>query len=248
MKIAIISDIHGNMQALETVLEDIKKENCEKIFCLGDLAMAGPEPSKTIDKIRKLQNDFDFEIIQGNTDEMIANCDNQMLHLLEENVPVMANALRDDVQVISEEQKRYLRELPKQKEIEIQGVKILLVHGSPRKNNENIFSNLKIEEVEEMIAGTTADIIFCGHTHVPCGYQTNTKQTVVNVGSVGRPFSEEPKSCYAVLEIDNGEFSVKHNLLPYDVNKASMLLRERGFEGADKLAQMLICATSRYPR
>ena len=122
------------------------------------------------------------------------------------------------------------------------------MHGSPRKNNENIFSNLKLEEVEEMIAGTTADIIFCGHTHVPCGYQTNTKQTVVNVGSVGRPFSEEPKSCYAVLEIDNGEFSVKHNLLAYDVNKASMLLRERGFEGADKLAEMLVCATSRYPR
>jgi putative phosphoesterase len=236
------------MQALETVLDSIKKENCEKIFCLGDLAMAGPEPSKTIDKIRDLQNNFDFEIIQGNTDEMIANCDNQMLHLLEENVPVMANALRDDVQVVNEEQKRYLRELPKQKEFEIQGVKILLVHGSPRKNNENIFSNLKLEEVEEMIAGTTADIIFCGHTHVPCGYQTNTKQTVVNVGSVGRPFSEEPKSCYAVLEIDNGEFSVKHNLLAYDVNKASMLLRERGFEGADKLAEMLVCATSRYPR
>ena len=248
MKIAVISDIHGNMQALETVLDSIKKENCEKIFCLGDLAMAGPEPSKTIDKIRDLQNNFDFEIIQGNTDEMIANCDNQMLHLLEENVPVMANALRDDVQVVNEEQKRYLRELPKQKEFEIQGVKILLVHGSPRKNNENIFSNLKLEEVEEMIAGTNADIIFCGHTHVPCGYQTNTKQTVVNVGSVGRPFSEEPKSCYAVLEIDNGEFSVKHNLLAYDVNKASMLLRERGFEGADKLAEMLVCATSRYPR
>ena len=248
MKIAVISDIHGNMQALETVLDSIKKEKCEKIFCLGDLAMAGPEPSKTIDKIRDLQNNFDFEIIQGNTDEMIANCDNQMLHLLEENVPVMANALRDDVQVVNEEQKRYLRELPKQKEFEIQGVKILLVHGSPTKNNENIFSNLKLEEVEEMIAGTTADIIFCGHTHVPCGYQTNTKQTVVNVGSVGRPFSEEPKSCYAVLEIDNGEFSVKHNLLAYDVNKASMLLRERGFEGADKLAEMLVCATSRYPR
>ena len=54
MKIAVISDIHGNMQALEAVLESIKQENCEKIFCLGDLAMAGPEPSKMIDKIRVL--------------------------------------------------------------------------------------------------------------------------------------------------------------------------------------------------
>lgn len=248
MKIAIISDIHGNMQALESVLKNIEKENCQKIFCLGDLAMAGPEPEKTIEKIRNISNTKDFEIIQGNTDEMIANCDNQMIHMLEQNNPVMAHALACDVQIISEEQKNYLRSLPKQKEIEIEGLKILLVHGSPRKNNENIFSDLKIEEVEEMIAGTNADIIFCGHTHVPCGYQTNTKQTVVNVGSVGRPFSEEPKSCYAILEIANKEFSVKHNLVDYDYEKAASILNERGFEGAEKLAKMLIHATSRYPQ
>ncbi len=248
MKIAVISDIHGNMQALEAVLSDIKKENCSKIFCLGDIAMAGPEPAKTIQKIIELQESEDFEIIQGNTDEMIANCDNQMIHLLEENNPIMAHALENDVFVIPEELKNFLRNLPKQKELEIEGTKILLVHGSPRKNNENIFPDLKIEEVENMISGTDADIIFCGHTHMPCGYQTNTKQTVVNTGSVGRPFSEEPKSCYAVLEINNKEFSVKHNFVDYDYKTAAAILKERGFEGSDKLAQMLIHATSRYPQ
>lgn len=248
MKIAVISDIHGNMQALDAVLSDIKKENCSKIFCLGDIAMAGPEPAKTIQKIIELQESEDFEIIQGNTDEMIANCDNQMIHLLEENNPIMAHALENDVFVIPEELKNFLRNLPKQKELEIEGTKILLVHGSPRKNNENIFPDLKIEEVENMISGTDADIIFCGHTHMPCGYQTNTKQTVVNTGSVGRPFSEEPKSCYAVLEINNKEFSVKHNFVDYDYKTAAAILKERGFEGSDKLAQMLIHATSRYPQ
>ena len=228
--------------------ETNKKENCEKIFCLGDLAMAGPQPSETIDKIRELANDFDMTIIQGNTDEMIVNCDNQMLHLLEQNVPVMAHALENDVTVVTDEQKQFLASLPKQKELEIDGVKVLLVHGSPRKNNENIYNNLKIEEVEEMIAGTTADVIFCGHTHVPCGYQTNTKQTVVNVGSVGRPFSEEPKSCYAILEIKDGGFWIKHNLVSYDVQTASKILAQRAFDGADKLAKMLISATSRYPQ
>lgn len=248
MKIAVISDIHGNMQALDAVLENIKQENCSKIFCLGDLAMAGPEPSKTIEKILELQNSWDFTIIQGNTDEMIANTDNQMLHMLQENNPVMANALECDVSKISEKHKDFLRSLPEQKKLEIEGIKILLVHGSPRKNNENIYCDLKIEEVEEMIADTDADIIFCGHTHVPCGYQTNTKQTVVNVGSVGRPFSQEPKSCYAVLEIESGEYSIKHNFVDYDYKTAAAILKERGFEGADKLAQMLIHATSRYPQ
>jgi len=248
MKIAVISDIHGNMQALNAVLENIQKEKCDKIFCLGDLAMAGPQPSETVDKIMNLINTTEFVCIQGNTDEMIAKCDNQILHLLDENNPIMARALEDDIAVLSDEQKNFLLNLPIQKEVEIQGLKILLVHGSPRKNNENIYNDLKVEEVEEMISCTDANVIFCGHTHVPCGYQTNTKQTVVNVGSVGRPFSEEPKSCYAIIEVQNGEFIIKHNLVSYDVSTASELLKQRGFAGADKLAAMLIKATSRYPQ
>ncbi len=247
MKIAVISDIHGNMQALEAVLEDIKEEQCARIFCLGDIAMAGPEPAKTVDKIRELLNSKFFTLIQGNTDEMIAFCDNHLLHTVESASPIMAKALADDICVLSDVQKSFLGSLPKQRELELDGRKILLVHGSPRKNNENIFPDLPIEDIEEMIAGTDADIIFCGHTHLPCGYQTNTNQTVVNVGSVGRPFSEDPKSCYAILEMINGESVIRHKHVPYDVETASRILRERGFEGADKLAQMLICATSRYP-
>ena len=65
MKIAIISDIHGNIDALESVLADIKSENCTTIFCLGDIAMAGPEPSRTISKIHDLMKSKDFYIIQG---------------------------------------------------------------------------------------------------------------------------------------------------------------------------------------
>lgn len=248
MKIAVISDIHGNIQALESVLDNIAKEKCEKIFCLGDLAMAGPQPHETIERVKELINTYDFTLIQGNTDAMIANCDNQMLHLLRENNPIMANALESDVMTVDEYQKDFLRNLPVNKEIEINGIKLLLVHGSPRKNNENIFPDIKIEEVEEMIKSTNANLIFCGHTHIPCGYQTNTKQTVVNVGSVGRPFSSEPKSCYAILETNEDGFEVKHNFVAYDFQKASELLEQRGFEGADKLAQMLIRATSRYPQ
>ena len=84
---------------------------------------------------------------------------------------------------------------------------------------------------------------------MPCGYQTNSEQTIVNVGSVGRPFSETPDSCYAIMEIDekNSTFTIKHKFVRYDVMKASKKIEERGFEGAEKLAKMLIKATSRYP-
>ena len=71
MKAAVLSDIHGNLDALKAVLEDSKKEKADRIFICGDLAMAGPQPSETIDFLRKLSEEEDVTFIQGNTDEMI---------------------------------------------------------------------------------------------------------------------------------------------------------------------------------
>ena len=251
MKIAVISDIHGNIEALQAVIEDIKNEGCEKIFCLGDLAMAGPMPKETIDYVRNLDKNFDFEIIQGNTDEMIAYSSNEIYEKIKESLPVMGEAYKSDINTVTEEQKKYLKNLPKQKEIKIGGLKVLLVHGSPRRNNEDISPNLDIKTVEEMISSTDADLILCGHTHIPCGYQTTTNKTVINVGSVGRPFSTSPKSCYCIIEISqNNEktFEAKHNLVEYDFEKSAKLLEKRGFDGSEKLAEMLRHASSRYPQ
>lgn len=239
MKVAIISDIHGNMQALETLLADIELEKCDKIFCLGDLAMAGPEPVKAIEKIKSLYEQDKLALIQGNTDEMIANYQS-FGELVKTKFPIMGNALEADVKIIPQDLKEFLKNLSKQKELEIEGIKILLVHGSPRKNDENIFPEMPIEKIEEMLEGTTADVIFCGHTHIPCGYQTTKNQTVVNDGSVGRPFTENPQACYVVADFANKKFEVKHKFLDYDRQKASEILARRDFEGADKLAQVLV--------
>lgn len=249
MKVAIISDIHGNLDALESVLSDIKKEGCSKIFCLGDIAMAGPEPKETIKKIQELMQSKDFYIIQGNTDKMLSVFSFDTYNAVTETNAVMGSAYYSDSRLLNDEEKKFLASLPVSKEIELFGIKILLVHGSPRKNNENIYPNLRIEDVEEMIKDTDANIIFCGHTHIPCGYQTNTNQTVINAGSIGRPFSEQPDSCYAILDINENTsaFEVKHKFVKYDVEKASQKIMKRNFEGADKLAKMLLKATSRYP-
>ena len=162
---------------------------------------------------------------------------------------VMASAYLADSQLLNDEEKNLLKNLPEKEEIELYGIKILLVHGSPRQNNENIYPNLTIEEVEEIIAETNANIIFCGHTHMPCGYRTNTEQTIVNVGSIGRPFSEVPDSCYALMDINekNSTYTIKHKFVKYDVEKAAEKITKRGFEGSEKLAKMLLKATSRYP-
>ena len=246
MRIAVISDIHGNMNALEAVMEDIEKENCEKVFVLGDYAMAGPEPSLVVDWFFKKQFDPKFSMIQGNTDLMIADFSDELYENLKTKAPIMSEALRNDVSILNSIQKDFLKNLPIQLELEFEGVKILLVHGSPRKNNEDILPDLSLEKVEEMLENVDANVIVCGHTHLPCGFQTSKKQTVVNVGSVGRPFTNEPKSCYLKLTIENGKCLFEHRFVEYDKEKASQKLRKREFEGADKLADMLLNPTVRH--
>lgn len=243
MKIAVLSDIHGNFQALESVMEDVKANNCEQVFCLGDLAMAGPQPRMVIDYVRKQNN---WTVIQGNTDKMIADFSPEILQNVKNNFPVMANALADDVIFIEEDKKDYLRNLPAQKELTLEGVKLLLVHGSPRRNNEDILPDMPLKIIEEMLEGTNADLIFCGHTHVPAGYQTNKKQTVVNVGSAGRPMTEEPKACYVIADFQDGGFSIEHRFIDYDRQTAADIMSARNFDGADKLAQMILHPVSRH--
>lgn len=243
MKVAVLSDIHGNFQALESVMEDVKANNCEQVFCLGDLAMAGPQPRMVIDYVRKQNN---WTVIQGNTDKMIADFSPEILQNVKNNFPVMANALADDIIFIEEDKKDYLRNLPAQKELTLEGVKLLLVHGSPRRNNEDILPDMPLKIIEEMLEGTNADLIFCGHTHVPAGYQTNKKQTVVNVGSAGRPMTEEPKACYVIADFQDGGFSIEHRFIDYDRQTAADIMSARNFDGADKLAQMILHPVSRH--
>lgn len=249
MKIAIISDIHGNDEALTAVLNDINTQKCDKIFCLGDLAMAGPEPSKVTNKIKELLKNNNFLLIQGNTDEKLGTYNKNFEETLDKHVPVMANAYRADLKELTADDKEFLANLPANLIVEENGIKIMLCHGSPRKNDENITPDLPVEKVEEFVKDADAEVIFCGHTHVPCGYATNTGKTVVNAGSVGRPFSETPKACYAIIKIaDSGDYEIEHRLIDYDFNTAAEKLKKRGFDGSEKLATMLIKATSRYPQ
>ena len=246
MKIAVISDIHGNIDALEAVVEDIDNEGCEKVFVLGDYAMAGAEPAQVIDWFMEKQSNKNYKMIQGNTDLMITDYSPELYNMVKEKAPIMAEALKNNVQEINSKQKEFLQNLPAQLEIEESGIKFLLVHGSPRRNNEDISPNLELEKVEEMLENVDADVILCGHTHLPCGYQTRKKQTVVNVGSIGRPFTENAKPCYLKITLNNGKALFEHRYVDYDNQKASKRMLEKKFNGAEKLAEMLINPTVRH--
>jgi len=235
MKIAVISDIHANLHALTSVVMDFQDREVDKVLALGDYAMAGAQPVETMQFVITQP----WEMIQGNTDELIANYNDEIYELVKNNFPVMGEALKYDVSVLPVKYREFLKELPKEKLLEIEGVKIHLVHGSPRKNNENIYPNLPLEKVEEMCVLSNADLILCGHTHIPCGYQLESKKTVINVGSVGRPMTDNVMPCYLLLDIKNGEFTAEHVFVNYDRDTVANIIRNHPYEGADKLAGML---------
>lgn len=243
MRVAVLSDIHANAQALEAVMNDVINQNCEHVFCLGDIALAGPQPKEVVDYVMA-QNTW--TVIQGNTDKMIAQYGPEVVGFLESQYPIMANAISDDVMQLDDSHRAYLAELPPMLSFEVEGCSVLLVHGSPRANNEDILPGMPLKIVEEIIAGTTEKLILCGHTHVPCGYQTNTNQTVVNVGSVGRPMTNEPKACYAIIDFEHGSFEIKHRFVKYDNVLAAQIMSQRGFEGADRLADLLLNPIERH--
>ncbi len=250
MKIAVISDIHGNMEAIDAVMADIREKQCERIFVLGDYAMAGPEPDCAVDYFMRRKDNSKYSMIQGNTDLMIADYSDELYNALKEKAPVMAAALKNDEKIINPLEKEFLKNLPIQLQVEEEGVKFLLVHGSPRKNNEDILPDTPLSEVEKMLENVEADVVLCGHTHIPCGFQTNTKKTVVNAGSIGRTFfknsDDAPKSCYLIVDVNNGSCVFEHQFVKYDNERAAQKLAGREFYGSDKLANTLLNPEERH--
>lgn len=243
MKIAVISDVHGNKSALDKVLDDIKQKKADKIYCLGDIAMGGYDPNYTIDKLFELKKEMndDFEIIQGNTDKLIVDYNDTLYEKMLKANPLMAQALNLDVKIIDDDKKRLLSNLNIDKILTVNGVKIHLVHGSPRKQDENIFPDTPSSEVEKMVETSPADVILCGHTHIPCGFSLNSGKTVVNAGSIGRSMTKDKMPVYLLMAINsNGAYSFEHIKVKYDNKQTAQLIKERNFELSEEFSKLYL--------
>ena len=232
MKIAVISDIHANPLTFDKVMDDIKIFNPDKIFCLGDLILAGYNPNYICEKILELKNKMgdDFVIIQGNTDKMVAFCNDEIIQNTIKAFPCMGYSLKEDVKITKKEYVDFVRNLPEKQILVLNGLKVELCHGSPRNQSENIYPELMPETVEEMVKNSLA-----------CGYSLSSNKTIINVGSVGRSMSKDKMPVYLQLTIDkNGKFFSEHRIIQYDNIQASRHILARGFECCEDLAKMYI--------
>ncbi|ACD52577.1 MULTISPECIES: metallophosphoesterase family protein [Clostridium] len=191
MKIAIISDIHGNIYSLIRALQDIDNEKVDSIICLGDLVGYGPHPNEVIAMIKRRN----ILCIQGNYDKSVIDNDYTFIRETEINsfsLPWTYNELRA--------QNRYfLSNLPSSISLNIQGKKIIFVHGSPSILNQYLFENA--EDTKNIIENMEEDILVCAHTHIP-SIKNFDEKMYINCGSIGKPKIGRPNLTYCLLDIN----------------------------------------------
>nr|WP_259459739.1 metallophosphoesterase family protein [Mesotoga sp. HF07.pep.5.2.highcov] len=166
MRIVFFSDIHGNLEALEAVLKDIESQNIERIYCLGDLVGYGPQPQEVVQRIRDLK----IPTIMGNYDDAIGyekkSCG--CAYNPGRETEVGDESLNWSITNTSAAAKEFLRSLPHTLEFEEEGVKFLLVHGSPVDHLlEYIRPDTSSERLQKVLERVKADVVVNGHTHLP---------------------------------------------------------------------------------
>jgi len=212
MKIAIISDIHGNIEALKVVLKDIRERGILDIYSTGDLVEYLPFPNEVIDALRTAE----VTSIMGNHDLAVLEAqlpsEEEREKMTEEEIQSKGSNIYT-LETMTEANKAFLATLPRTLVIEIGQWSLKLVHGRP--NNINGYIRENCEAFESISREFDEDILVSGHSHVPFHKEIYGKH-FVNAGSVGFPKHGLPKSTYVVLEIEDDQFDVEIVELAYD--------------------------------
>ena len=222
MKIAILTDIHANLHALQAVWEDLERQRPESIYCLGDLVGYGAYPNEVVEFIRER----DISTVMGNYDEGVGFDLHDCGCVYRD--PVLAQ-LGDESLLWSrkhttEDNKRYLQSLEMQIRINKRRPHLLLVHGSPRKMNEYLYEDRPRATFERLAKVADTNILLFGHTHLP--YMKKVDGTLfVNTGSVGKPKDGNPQAGYVILEAKRRP-KIDFRRVTYDVAAAAAAIRQ----------------------
>lgn len=222
--ITIFGDIHGNISALNAVLTDIEARGFENLYCLGDLVGYGVYPNEVIETIRSRH----IPTIVGNYDEGVGhNSDDCGCAYKTETARELGNrSIVWSNQHTSADNKAYLRELVSQIPLQIGDLRILLVHGSPRKVNEYLYEDRPDKSLERILDQAEADVLVCGHTHLPYHRVLPSGRHVINAGSVGKPKDNNPQACYLRLHVEDTHVSTEFIRVSYDVEAMAQAIED----------------------
>ncbi len=242
MRIALFSDIHANLPALEAFFKDVEERKPDAIYCLGDLVGYNIWPNEVINEIRNrsvpsIAGNYDFGIGRSSND---CGC----AYKTEEEKANGAISISYTNEIVKEEERKYLRSLAAHIKVEFQlnndKLNLLLVHGSPRRINEYLFEDREEKSLLRIMEQADADIMCFGHTHKPyhrilnSGVESkNHYRHAINIGSVGKPKDGDPRGCYVMLNInEHASIEKKETILAefirfeYNIEKAAKAVED----------------------
>ena len=228
VKIAVLSDIHANLQALERVIQDAEERGADIFLNAGDSIGFGPYPNEVVEllsekNVLSVLGNYDLEVIDGKT---TVKGEKKF-------------ALKFARKELAKSCKLYLYSLPLEFNLEVGGKKLFVTHGSPESIEEHIYPNVAVERLKTLATVAKADVIIVGHSHEQFWKQTNAT-SFVNPGSVGRPGDGNPQTAYAILSFN--PFKVELIRCNYDVYAAANALRKKALP--ESFAQMLLRGVS----
>ena len=220
MRVALISDIHGNLPALEAVLADIRGQRVDSIVCLGDVATLGPQPRQVLARLREVCSAF----ILGNHDAALLD----LTRAPELQIaPPLLPTLHWCAEQLSRDELDFLRSFTPTFTLELDAdYRVLCFHGSPHSNTDLLLATTPPEELDRLLAEQTTTLFAGGHTHIQMLRQHRGK-LIINPGSVGSAFLETPApgatpsltpwAEYALVRVLDGVVSVDLRRVPFDV-------------------------------
>jgi predicted phosphodiesterase len=240
MKISIISDIHGNYEALLSVHKDIQKADVDKIICLGDFIGYGPQP----EEVAQFLIENEIPCILGNHENAIINP--ATLISFSSDAMISLEITRN---LISDKTVEFISNLP----VNLIFDDMLFVHGVPPDSFKDYITWLSDDDLKTIFEGMEQQIAFIGHTHDPlyCLYVGNTvdfkmlrrgsnqtdpkMKNIINVGSVGQPRDGNSDAKYVIF--NDADYTVDLRYVQYDIDKTSDLLHKKHFpkDNADRL-------------
>jgi putative phosphoesterase len=229
-RLAIVSDVHGNLVALEAVVADLRRRGVDRVVHAGDLALAGAQPAEVVDRIRELG----WSGIVGNTDEMLWRPERQAE--LEARAPKLGAMLRAffeeyapaTAERLGHERIAWLRELP----VELRIDDVVLVHASPGDLWRAPMADAPDEDLASVYGESGAAVAVYGHIHVPF-VRSMGALTVANSGAVGSPFDGDPRASYLLVE-DGVPRVIR---VPYNLDREAAALRASGYPDAERIAE-----------
>lgn len=227
IRLAIISDIHGNILALDEVLKDISTKKIDQTYCLGDLIDFAPWNNEVVTRIRNLK----IPCLQGNHDERVS-LDLPILSLSHQSGEERAMrilAIEHSKATISKKNKEWMSKLPHNIELGFKIgkkiKKILLVHASLKSNDEYIHESDPKEDFIKELSLKGIDVVIMGHTHLSYIQKTNGV-TLINCGSVGRTKEKDRRASYAIVTISDDRIDAEIIKIKYPIKKVAKAIFE----------------------